>query len=80
MVITGLTRNQFAAQAARGFESHRLRQKDPDHNVVGVFVPFGEGFERLKATRMSVAGDIRNRFYLITVPCGSLLGAAPNTE
>ena len=27
MVITGLTRNQFVAQAAREFESHRLRQK-----------------------------------------------------
>lgn len=27
MVITRLTRNQFAVCAARGFESHRLRQK-----------------------------------------------------
>ena len=27
VVITGLTRNQFVAQAAREFESHRLRQK-----------------------------------------------------
>ena len=27
MVITGLTRNQFAGNTARGFESHTLRQR-----------------------------------------------------
>ena len=29
MVITALTRNQVVAQAARGFESHPIRQKNP---------------------------------------------------
>ena len=28
MVITGLTRNQFAGNTARGFESHTLRQNN----------------------------------------------------
>ena len=35
-VITGLTRNQFVGQPARGFESHPLRQKRK-HPIAGCF-------------------------------------------
>ena len=33
MVITGLIRNQFVRQRARGFESHSLRQEQPHSNM-----------------------------------------------
>ena len=39
MVITGRTRNAFAGQLARGFESLRLRQiRRPDESPVVFFV------------------------------------------
>ena len=38
VVITALTRNQVASQEARGFESHRLRQKIPVHKNGNFFI------------------------------------------
>ena len=38
VVITALTRNQVASQEARGFESHRFRQKIPVHRNGNFFI------------------------------------------
>ncbi len=42
MVITALTRNQVVTQVARGFESHPVRQKEEQHEVLFFFLEISE--------------------------------------